>query len=289
VRIVGRGRRGPERQRPDLSKAAADADEAIAPQDRDAFGRLRRGRRNPPAGGPRKRNFGGRGKPPRQDLKGFGPEGDAEAGGSGGNRPEADAGQGPGRIFGSGLGPDLRQVADGLARSLFGGGAEGRSLLRPRARGGREVRLALEPRRGKGVRLRPEPGETGGFALPWSRQAGRRVSAQIPADGKRRSVRAPCATHGSRTRFRLAPEPTHPAGDRPASAARSGAWDFGGWRRRRPPCSLGRGGCHQGIAKVRKPLPGWDWRLGVRGQALVLGPNPKPQSPIPSPPLDSHP
>src|SRR4051794_22148494 len=109
------------------------------------------------------------------DLKGFGPEGDAEAGESGGNRPEADTGQGPGRIFGSGLGPDLRTVANGLARQRPEEGAEGRSSLRPRARGEREVRLDLEPRRGKGVRLLPEPGETGGFALPWSRQAGRRV------------------------------------------------------------------------------------------------------------------
>ncbi|MEA3037396.1 MAG: hypothetical protein QOH04_3198 [Sphingomonadales bacterium] len=132
--------------------------------------------------------------------------------------------------------PPSEELRAGLPACGPDEAAEGRSSLRSRARGERKVRLALEPRRRKRVRLLPEPGEAGGFALLWSRQAGRRVSAQIPADGKRRSVRAPCATHGSRTRFRLAPEPTHPAGDRPASAARSGAWDFGGWRRRRPPC-----------------------------------------------------
>jgi hypothetical protein len=122
---------------PRYSKAAADADEAIAPQDRDAFGRLRRGRRNPQAGRMRKRTFGGRGKPPRQDLKGFGPQGDAEAGESGGNRPEADTGQGPGRVFGSGLGPTLRRVASGLARLRPRGGG-GRSKLASISSQGRE-------------------------------------------------------------------------------------------------------------------------------------------------------
>jgi hypothetical protein len=224
---------------PRSSKAAADADEAIAPQDRDAFGRLRRGRRNPPAGRTRKRTNGRRGKLPGQDLKGFGSDGDATAGRSGGNRPEADFGQGPGRIFGSGLGPTLPRNCERAC-----------PLASPKRRRRRRSRPPPEPGERGGFASLSNRGERRGFALVSSRakQEGSpscgaarwdlRVSARNPADGKRRSVRAPCATHGSRTRFRLAPEPTHPAGDRPASAARSGVWDFGGWRRRRPPCCI---------------------------------------------------
>jgi hypothetical protein len=153
----------------------------------------------------------------------------------------------------------------------------------------------------------PEPGERGGFASLSNRgerrgfalvsirakqegspsceaaRWGLRVSAHNPADGKRRSVRAPCATHGSRTRFRLAPEPTHPAGDRPASAARSGVWDFGGWRRRRPPCCLGGAAA---ISASQSSQASSGMELGIRGFGAGRSswPNPtQPSTPTPSP------
>jgi hypothetical protein len=181
---------------PRSSKAAADADEAIAPQDRDAFGRLRRGRRNPPAGGTRKRIFGGRGKPPRQDSKGFGPEGDAEAGGSGGNRPEADAGQGPGRVFGSGLGPNLRRVASRLAGSRFRGGG-GRSKL---------ASVPSQGREGGSLRSRTAVRE-GGSPSSQARRNGR-VRPPVEPPGGAQGSRPKSLPTGSAGAFALRARPT---------------------------------------------------------------------------------